>query len=120
MSIGEILQVIAAIVTALFGLIALFRPQMLADAAGLNAESVRGAAEIRASWGGLFLGLGLAALYLRTPDAYFVLGLSYGLTAVVRIVNLLLDRRVFHPVVLNILAFEIVSAVIFLLPGDLL
>jgi hypothetical protein len=81
---------------------------------------VRGAAEIRASWGGLFLGLGLAALYLRTPDAYFVLGLSYGLTAGVRVVNLLLDRSVFHPVAINILAFEIVSAVIFLLPGDLL
>ncbi len=120
MTIIEIIQLVAAVVTAIFGVFALLRPQMLASAAGLRADSVRGAAEIRASWGGLFLGLGLAAIVLRTSDAYFVLGLSYGVTAGVRVINLLLDRSVFHPVVINILAFEVISAVVCLLPGDLL
>lgn len=116
MSILELLKLAFGALSVLFGVVALLRPQMLATAAGLDASSEQGTAEIRSSWGGMFIGLGAAILFLQSRDAYLVVGLAYGLTAVVRMMTISMNRSILNPVVINILVFEIAAAVILLLP----
>jgi hypothetical protein len=114
-----ILKIIAAVASLLFGLVALWNPKRTAETASLKADSPQGKAEIRASWGGMFLGLGLAALFLRSPDAYMVFGIAYAATAAVRLGTWLLDRKLINQTVLFVLGFEIISAIIFMLPEGL-
>jgi hypothetical protein len=114
-----ILKIIAALTSLLFGLVALWNPKRTAESAFLKAETANGEAEIRASWGGTFLGLGLAALFLRDPEAYMLFGIAYAVTAAVRLISWALNRQLINRTVLFILVFEIISAVIFMLPEGL-
>jgi len=116
MTIVEILKLVMVLLTGLFGIAALLQPQRVAESAFLGAGTANGAAEIRASWGGLFLGLAAAVLLLRSPDAYLVLGISYAGIALVRVINWGINRTLINRTVIFILIFEIVSAVILLLP----
>ena len=76
MSFLFVLKVIAALATAATGLLALVKPSAAYGFTGLNASGVRGVSEIRAVFGGLFIGLGLAPLFLN-PAAYQMLGIGY-------------------------------------------
>ena len=111
----DILKIIAALASAAFGLMALWQPGRVAALAFLQAETAAARAEIRASWGGLFLGLGVAVLLLNTPEAFRVFGIAYAVTAAVRLIGFALDRSTINRNTLVIAAFEIISAVIFLL-----
>ena len=64
MNIWMILKIIAALATAATGLLAFFKPTATYGFIGLNANGVRGVSEIRAIFGGLFIGLGIAPLFL--------------------------------------------------------
>ena len=115
----EIIRIIAAIASILFGVVALIFPKRTADAAFLSAETKEGQAEIRASWGGTFIGLGIAVLYLGSDDAYFVFGIAYAITALVRSGTWIRDRSLVNRTSAIIMGFEVISAIIFALPGDL-
>lgn len=114
-----ILKIIAAIASLLFGLVALWNPKRTAEAAFLKADSPNATAEIRAAWGGTFIGLGLAVLFLRTADAYMVFGIAYAATALVRLITWAFDRKLINRTVIFVLIFEIISALIFILPEGL-
>lgn len=120
MSMIELLKLVFVLITGAFGLLAILQPVRVAQAALLSADTPHAAAEIRASWGGLFTGLALAALLLRSQDAYTVLGLAYLLVAAVRAGTWLLNRNLMNRAVWGFLLFEVVSAVVFLLPGNLI
>ena len=110
------LKNLTALASIIFGIVALFRPQATADAAFLTADTARGKAEIRASWGGLFIGLGIAVIIIGTQDAFLVFASAYALTAIVRVITWLFDRSIISRAGIIILIFEVVSAVIFALP----
>jgi len=114
-----IIKIIAAVASILFGVVALLMPKRTADAAFLKADTKEGEAEIRASWGGLFIGLGIAVLYLNTDDAYFVFGIAYAITALVRSGTWIRDRSLVNRTSAMIMGFEVISAIIFALPGEL-
>lgn len=113
------LKRIIALASVIFGIVALLRPQQTANAAFLGADTPRVAAEIRASWGGMFIGLGIAVILIGSYDAYLVFGIAYGLTALVRIVTWLMDSSIISRQAIIILVFEIVSAIVFVLPENL-
>src|SRR5690606_27998195 len=115
----SILKIIAAIASLLFGIVALWNPKQTAESAFLKADSPNGKAEIRASWGGMFIGLAIAVLFLRTQDAFMVFGIAYAATAAVRLGTWALDRNLVNRMVLIILGFEIISAILFILPEGL-
>lgn len=115
----EIIRIIAAVASIIFGVVALIIPKRTAESAFLKADTAEGQAEIRASWGGIFIGLGIAVLYLNTDDAYFVFGIAYAITALVRSGTWLRDKSLINRNSAIIMGFEIISAVIFALPGDL-
>ena len=54
----------------------------------------RGITEIRSILGGVFVGLGVMALVLNSRDAFFMLGATYLMVALVRLVSMFVDKSV--------------------------
>jgi hypothetical protein len=82
---------IAALATAATGLLALVKPGAAYGFTGLNPAGPRGVSEIRAIFGGLFIGLGLAPLFLGDA-AYTMLGIGYLAVAAARLISIIVDR----------------------------
>jgi len=91
MNFWMVLKIIAALATAATGLLAFVKPAAAYEFTGLNANGVRGVSEIRAVFGGLFIGLGLAPLFLGVP-AYQMLGTGYLAIAAARVFSVLFDK----------------------------
>jgi hypothetical protein len=91
MNILTILKILAALATAVTGLLALVKPTAVYGFTGLKAAGPRGISEIRAIFGGLFIALGLAPLFLG-PTAYTMLGVGYLAIAVARAFSILFDK----------------------------
>lgn len=91
MNILMILKIVATLATAATGLLALVNPGAAYGFTGLNAVGPRGVSEIRAVFGGLFIGLGLAPFFLG-PAAYRMLGIGYLAIAVARAFSILFDH----------------------------
>ncbi|HSJ56530.1 MAG TPA: DUF4345 family protein [Anaerolineae bacterium] len=92
MDVIEILQIVAAIATALVGLVSLAVPEKVKGFTGLDVSTARGLTEMRAILGGSFVGLGIAPLILNEPAAYAMLGIVYLATAVARVIGIVIDR----------------------------
>lgn len=94
MNILNILQILAAVATILTGAFALFKPLAIQGFTGLTAPGGRGVTEFRAVFGGAFIGLGAAVLFLGTTEAYQTLGIMYLAIALVRAVSMVIDKSV--------------------------
>ncbi len=91
MNIWMILKIIAALGTTATGVLAFVKPGAAYGFIGLNPNGVRGVSEIRAIFGGLFIGLGLAPLFLGA-SAYQMLGIGYLAIAAARACSMLWDK----------------------------
>ena len=92
MSLEQFLNVLACIALILFGLYALVRPYHAAQIAHLKPDDATGSAEIRISFGGLSLMMGIAPLVLNDPAAYQVVGIVFLGAFVTRLLTLVLDH----------------------------
>jgi hypothetical protein len=110
MQIRIILKIIAALATAATGMLGFLKPTATFGFIGLNANGPRGISEIRAVFGGLFIALGLAPLFLG-PVAYRMLGIGYLAIAVARSISIVLDKSYAQSNLIS-LATEIVLGVI--------
>ena len=70
-----ILKIIAAIATAVLGMVSFIRPRAIFSFTGLTAPEARGISEIRSIFGGLFIALGVLAIFLGEPG-FQMLGIS--------------------------------------------
>lgn len=113
MDFGTILKMIAAIGTAAVGVLGLVKPTAVYGLTGLTATGKRGISEIRASFGGLFIGLGLAPLFLGEP-AYQMLGIGYLALGAARLFAIFYDGTMEKTNLIN-LAIEIVFGLILVL-----
>jgi hypothetical protein len=86
-----IAKIIAAIATALTGVLALVKPTAVYGFTGLIADGPRGISEIRSIFGGLFIALGIAP-FLFGESAYQVLGFGYLAIAAVRLISIIIDH----------------------------
>jgi len=91
MNILLILKVIAAVATAVTGLLGLVKPKAVFGFTGLLANGPRGISEISAIFGGLFLALGIAPLLLH-DKAFTMLGIAYLAIAAARIFSIVADQ----------------------------
>ena len=91
MNFWMVLKIIAALATAATGLLAFVRPAATYGFIGLSANGVRGVSEIRAIFGGLFIALGLAPLFLGAT-AYQMLGIGYLAIALARTFSMAFDK----------------------------
>jgi hypothetical protein len=112
-SILTILKIIAAVATVATGALALVKPKAVYGFTGLKAEGVRGISEIRAIFGGLFIGLGIAP-FIFGDTGYLVLGLGYLAIAVTRLISIVIDRSTDKSNLIS-LGIEIVLGIILIL-----
>jgi hypothetical protein len=94
MTMTDLLAPAGALASALLGALGLCAPLRAARMVGLSPLGARGVSELRATYGGLFLGLGLAALLWQQPAAYGVAGIAWLGAAVARLASIVLDRSV--------------------------
>jgi uncharacterized membrane protein len=91
MNILMVLKIIAALLTAATGLLALIKPDATYGFIGLNANGVRGVSEIRSIFGGMFIAMGIVPLFLG-PVAYQMLGITYLAIAAARAFSIVFDK----------------------------
>jgi hypothetical protein len=106
----EQLAFLGAAAAALIGLLLFLMPSMALKAGGISVGEITpdGYAATRAT-GGLYLGLGLAALLLAQDWTYLALGAALAMAAVGRVLSALLDRAV-SPRNIAIILLQIVIA----------
>ena len=111
------LQIVFAVLTLLFGLISIARPQSIAEFASFTLNGKNGIAEMRINWGGLFIALGVGGIVLNNPFAWAMLGIGYAGVFTIRLLLGLLDRELWTRNYIGAFVFELVSMIIFLLPS---
>jgi len=88
----DILNIIFALVSIALGCFGWLAPRFTMSALDMSGgETTMALSEVRASAGGLFVGMGLGALFLGTPVAYAMLGFCWCGAAVGRATSLALD-----------------------------
>lgn len=110
----QILKYIAAIATILTGLVSLFWPTRVLGFTGLDVVGGRGITEVRTILGALFVGLGAAALYFNMPETYKMLGITYVVMAVVRVISIFVDDSMVSSNIISVIA-EVVFGIILLI-----
>lgn len=113
MNVLSIIQIVAALATALTGLFTFVKPTAAYGFIGLNPNGVRGVSEIRAIFGGLFIALGVAPLFLGAT-AYLMLGIGYLAIAAARAFSVVYDKSYAQSNIIS-LVIEIVLGVILVL-----
>jgi len=83
-----ILKVIAAAITAGFGVWGLIDPVGVGRFGGVSATEKRGWGELRAIHGGVVFALAAYALITRVPSTFTMLGLAYLAAGVARMVSI--------------------------------
>ncbi len=92
MSILLYLQQFVVWFTAFIGVASFIVPQTIQNFVDLHPRGPRGMTETRAVFGGVMMGLGLAALLFGTREVYRTLGFMYLGTAISRFVSMFIDR----------------------------
>jgi hypothetical protein len=110
----SILQIISVIGTILTGLFALLAPTKIQGFTGIQPLGGRGITEVRSIFGGLFIGLGLAAFLLDSAVAYPMLGIVYFAIGVVRAASMLIDQSIERSNIIS-LVVEIIFGIILVL-----
>jgi hypothetical protein len=106
MSIFQIINIIGAIATISMGCLGLFAPHAASRFTGLTASNKTAFAEFRATFGGMFLVMGLIPLITNEPLAYFMAGLIWLGAAAGRVVSIILDKGFDEPKNVGGVAFE--------------
>ena len=88
----EILNMIGAIGTIGMGLLGLVFPDTAARFTGLRATTPEGQSEFRATYGGLWIPLGLVPILTQEPITFFMVGLAWFAAALGRVVSIILDQ----------------------------
>ena len=110
----QILKYVAALATILTGVASLFWPMKVLSFTGLNVQGGRGVTEIRTILGALFVGLGVAVLYFNMPQTYQMLGITYLVMALVRLVSIFVDDSATSSNIISVVA-ELVLGIILVL-----
>ena len=100
----QTLKWIAVIITLGYGLYAMVKPGGIERFTGLQPSSPRGITEIRAVMGGMFVGLGIAAVVLNTPQTFKMIGICYAVIAVIRTISMVLDKSVTRSNTISLIA----------------
>lgn len=88
MSIAIVLSNVGVSVCFLLGLIAVFKPQYTKSFVGINASSPEGESEIRATYGGFFIGLSICAFVLQSSEVFSVIGFAWMAAAFIRLLTI--------------------------------
>lgn len=97
----DLLNILVALMTIAFGAFGFLAPRFTASALDLEVgASTMGLSEMRASVGGLFVAMGLFAIWSGMPMAYAMLGVAYSGAALGRLISIVLDKPPFRKAML--------------------
>lgn len=83
---------IGAIISIAAGCLGLIWPKQVSRTIGLQIPGRLGTSEVRATYGGLFIGAGLAVTLIATSDAALVLGAAWAGAFIARAISLVIDE----------------------------
>ena len=86
-----LLPTIAACITGVIGLINFFHPRLMLAPMKLELGSPLAVSEARGVFGGMNLGMSVAALWLSSPEVYTALGIGWGAVLLARFWSLAVD-----------------------------
>jgi hypothetical protein len=86
------INILGALMTVGMGCLGLFAPRAASRVTGLTATNKTAFAEFRATFGGMFVVLGMIPLLSGEPFAYLMAGMVWLGAALGRVVSLLLDQ----------------------------
>ncbi|MBI4854858.1 MAG: DUF4345 family protein [Acidobacteria bacterium] len=92
MEVTKYLPILGALITTALGIMGLVLPNRAAKFISLEPQGLIGWSEIRATYGGFFLLLGLSCLYLQMDIVYFVVGLAWVGAAIGRTISVVFDK----------------------------
>jgi hypothetical protein len=88
----DILNIIFALLSIGLGCFGWLAPRYTMGALDLKGgDTTMGMSEVRASAGALFVGMGIGAIWLGTPEAYLMLGFCWAGAAMGRLTSLVMD-----------------------------
>jgi len=83
---------VGAVLSIVAGCLGLIWPKQVSRTIGLQIPGRLGTSEVRATYGGLFMGIGLAVVVLASSDAALVLGAAWAGAFVARSLSFFIDR----------------------------
>lgn len=86
-----LLPTIGACITGVIGLINFFHPRLMLAPMNIQLESPMAMSEARAVFGGMNLGMAIAALVLSSPAVFTALGIGWGTLLLARFWSIAVD-----------------------------
>ena len=83
---------VGAIISIVAGCLGLNWPKEVSRAVGLQIPGRLGTSEVRATYGGLFIGAGLAVILIANSDAALVLGAAWAGAFIARAISFVIDN----------------------------
>lgn len=112
----HLLKVVVLVLQVLFGVASLIAPRSIGASVNLVPKDWIGMTELRASFGGAYVAVAIAALVLDTPEVYTVVGALYLGPLIVRVAASLLDRNYITRTTFGVMASEALFAIILMMP----
>ena len=89
----NILPLIGAAITIGLGLLGFMLPDVVASMVGIEAKSGLARSEVRATYGGLFIGLGVSCLWFQSHEMFLAVGIAWCLAAVARFMAIFIEHE---------------------------
>lgn len=87
------LPLLGCLITVALGMLGAFAPQKAALLVSIEPKGRTGVSEVRATYGGLFLGMGLTGFVLQDKAAFAVAAACWCGAAALRIISVFLDQN---------------------------
>ena len=88
----DLIPLLGSACTLGLGTLWLIAPEKVAKYLGVTPQGKLGISEVRATYGGIFVGLGVAALWFQQPEVYAAVGFGWLSSGWVRTVSVFLDQ----------------------------
>jgi len=111
MNLVALFHLYAVVITIKNGLFSALKLGWIKNKSGIETPTPRATTEMRAVWGGLLLGLGIAGLVFPRPEVYKTLGMVYVVRNVVRGVSMLVEKST-DKASLQAISYEVILAIL--------
>ena len=111
MNLVMLFHLYAVVITLKNGLFSALKLGWIKNKSGIETSSPRATTEMRALWGGLLLGLGIAGLVFPTPEVYKTIGIVYVVRNVIRGVSMVVEKSTDRAALQGI-SYEVILAIL--------